>query len=96
MFGTPGETGKWGWRLEGHHLSLNYTLAEGKLSVSTGLELKGSVVLDWKNNRFDLRGTLKRKPILLTGSIQGPWWYGKKRIDPPVEILKGGDLHTFK
>ncbi|WP_337177724.1 DUF3500 domain-containing protein [Paludisphaera sp.] len=25
VFGTPGE-GRWGWRWEGHHLSLNYTL----------------------------------------------------------------------
>ncbi len=26
VFGTPGE-GLWGWRFEGHHLTLNYTLA---------------------------------------------------------------------
>lgn len=30
VFGTPGE-GKWGWRWEGHHLSLNYTLDGSKL-----------------------------------------------------------------
>jgi hypothetical protein len=32
VFGTPGE-GKWGWRWEGHHLSLNYTL-DGSRIVS--------------------------------------------------------------
>ena len=26
IFGTPSKTGKWGWRFEGHHLSLNTTL----------------------------------------------------------------------
>lgn len=26
IFGTPGPTGRWGWRVEGHHLSLNYTI----------------------------------------------------------------------
>jgi Protein of unknown function (DUF3500) len=30
VFGTPGDTGPWGWRLEGHHLSLNFTLVPGK------------------------------------------------------------------
>ncbi|MCX7418417.1 MAG: DUF3500 domain-containing protein [Planctomycetia bacterium] len=35
VFGTPGETGTWGWRLEGHHLSLNYTIKEGKVASST-------------------------------------------------------------
>ena len=27
VFGTPGGDATWGWRLEGHHLSLNYTLS---------------------------------------------------------------------
>ena len=30
VFGTPGPAAPWGWRLEGHHLSLNFTLAPGK------------------------------------------------------------------
>jgi hypothetical protein len=30
IFGTPGGTAPWGWRLEGHHLSLNFTLVPGK------------------------------------------------------------------
>jgi hypothetical protein len=31
LFGTPAPTGKWGWRVEGHHLSLNFTLEDGKI-----------------------------------------------------------------
>ena len=26
IFGSPSKTGKWGWRFEGHHMSLNTTL----------------------------------------------------------------------
>ena len=30
IFGTPGDPKGWGWRLEGHHLSVNLTFVEGK------------------------------------------------------------------
>ncbi|MET0850632.1 MAG: DUF3500 domain-containing protein [Candidatus Rokuibacteriota bacterium] len=30
VFGAPGAAAPWGWRLEGHHLSLNFTLVPGK------------------------------------------------------------------
>jgi len=30
IFGTPGTAGPWGWRLEGHHLSLNVTIVPGR------------------------------------------------------------------
>ncbi len=35
IFGTPSETGTWGWRLEGHHLSLNFTIVNGELIAET-------------------------------------------------------------
>jgi hypothetical protein len=35
IFGTPANSGTWGWRVEGHHLSLNYTLIDGKVVSST-------------------------------------------------------------
>jgi len=31
VFGTPADTGTWGWRVEGHHLSQNYTVANGQV-----------------------------------------------------------------
>ena len=30
VFGNPGPSAPWGWRVEGHHLSLNFLLAPGK------------------------------------------------------------------
>lgn len=31
VFGTPSDDGTWGYRVEGHHLSQNYTVADGKV-----------------------------------------------------------------
>ena len=35
IFGKPSHTGTWGWRVEGHHISLNYTIMDGKVVSST-------------------------------------------------------------
>src|SRR4029078_8173822 len=29
IFGTPAAKGKWGWRVEGHHVSLRFTIVDG-------------------------------------------------------------------
>jgi len=34
IFGTPALDNRWGWRFEGHHLSLNFSVAAGELSVT--------------------------------------------------------------
>lgn len=31
VFGTPSDTGTWGYRVEGHHFSQNYTVVDGKV-----------------------------------------------------------------
>jgi hypothetical protein len=35
VFGVPSEKGGWGWRYEGHHVSLNWTILDGRLAAST-------------------------------------------------------------
>jgi Protein of unknown function (DUF3500) len=35
IFGEPSATGAWGWRFEGHHLSVNFTLDKGTIVAST-------------------------------------------------------------
>lgn len=35
IFGTPSKTGNWGWRVEGHHVSLNFTIVNGTLVAAT-------------------------------------------------------------
>lgn len=39
IFGEPSKKGAWGWRYEGHHLSLNFSLADGELQSGTPLYL---------------------------------------------------------
>jgi hypothetical protein len=31
IFGTPSRTDPWGWRIEGHHISVNFTVTSGKV-----------------------------------------------------------------
>jgi hypothetical protein len=35
IFGTPSPRGAWGWRVEGHHVSLNFTVVNGSLVASS-------------------------------------------------------------
>jgi hypothetical protein len=35
VFGTPTAAGTWGWRVEGHHVSLNFTIVNGAVAAST-------------------------------------------------------------
>jgi hypothetical protein len=35
VFGTPAATGTWGWRVDGHHVSLHFTIVKGDITVST-------------------------------------------------------------
>ena len=35
FYATPSSTSRWGWRFEGHHLSLNFTLAGDRIAVDT-------------------------------------------------------------
>ncbi|WP_262489876.1 DUF3500 domain-containing protein [Jiulongibacter sediminis] len=37
IFGEPSADKPWGWRIEGHHLSLNYSSAKGKIYSATPL-----------------------------------------------------------
>ena len=35
VFGKPAMTGDWGWRVEGHHVSLHYTIRNGELVAAS-------------------------------------------------------------
>lgn len=35
IFGTPSATDAWGWRFEGHHISLNFTIVKGQIVAPT-------------------------------------------------------------
>jgi hypothetical protein len=35
IFGSPGAKNPWGWSFEGHHISLNYTIVDGRIVAPT-------------------------------------------------------------
>ena len=35
VFGTPSDTAPWGWRVEGHHVSLNFLIVDGQRIAAT-------------------------------------------------------------
>ena len=35
VFGTPSARGAWGWRVEGHHVSLNFTVVNGSFVAAS-------------------------------------------------------------
>src|ERR1043165_7630568 len=35
IFGEPSQTSTWGWRFEGHHVSVNWTVVNGKAIATT-------------------------------------------------------------
>jgi hypothetical protein len=35
IFGTPADVGAWSWRIQGHHLALQWTLLDGRVVSST-------------------------------------------------------------
>ena len=51
VFGKPGNKGAWGWRFEGHHVSLNYTIVNGKLSVVPSFLASNPAVADFGPGR---------------------------------------------
>lgn len=34
VFGTPSDDGTWGWRFEGHHISLHFTIVDGTVAIA--------------------------------------------------------------
>lgn len=55
LFGRPSDDGPWGWRFEGHHLSLNFTLQGGRVLSSTPAFFGGNPARVTEGPRAGLR-----------------------------------------
>lgn len=55
VFGTPDDAGEWGYRIEGHHLALNYTLRGGRVVGATPFMLGSNPALVREGPRKGLR-----------------------------------------
>jgi hypothetical protein len=55
IFGTPSKTGAWGWRVEGHHLSLNFTMNKGQVVSASPAMFGANPAIVKAGERKDLR-----------------------------------------
>lgn len=55
IFGEPGATSRWGWRVEGHHLSLNFTIENGQVVAATPMFLGANPATVMEGPRKGLR-----------------------------------------
>jgi hypothetical protein len=69
LFGEPSDEGAWGWRVEGHHLSLNVTLQDGEV-VATSPAFMGSnpaIIRDGRHAGLDVLHEEQAKARALLG-----------------------------
>jgi hypothetical protein len=98
LFGTPSEGTPWGWRLEGHHISLNFLIAPGNRMACTpnffganpalvppGYPLAGLRVLSTEEDLA--RGLLDSLTDLQLGTAV-------ISADAPADILTRADAHV--
>ena len=61
IFGDPSETGEWGYRFEGHHVSQNFTLVNGKVQGAPSFfGSNPAEVLDGPRKGLRVLGALKK------------------------------------
>ncbi len=99
IFGTPSLTSDWAWRVEGHHLSLNYTIRNGCLVSCTpaffGANPKkvqngtrnGYAVLGEHDDHAQQLLTLLAKNVAPLSEIPGDIL---TKAQTQVEVLEGG------
>lgn len=92
IFGTPGDQKGWGWRFEGHHISINMTMVDGKTAVTPTFlganpaevkdgPLKGTRALQAEEDRARMLAGLlleSGKPVIFSDK-------------PPTGILTGAE-----
>lgn len=93
IFGDPGKDGPWGWRFEGHHLSVNLTIVPGK-GISAAPSFMGA-------NPAEVREGAKKgtRPLaaeedlarVLAASLDGAGGKVVFTDKPPGDILTGSD-----
>ena len=89
LFGAPGSSAPWGWRLEGHHLSLNFTLMPGKPIAVTPAFL-GANPAEVRSGPLAGLRTLAREADLARALAQGLDATQRKRLVIGTQSL--GDI----
>lgn len=92
VFGEPGPQGPWGWRVEGHHLSLNLTIEDGEVISTSPIFMGANPAIVRNGSRaglqvLDLEQNLARQLLHSFDSTQrGTVVYANR---PPRDIETG-------
>ena len=95
VFGTPADQGKWGWRVEGHHLSLNYTLDNGVI-ISASPSFFGSNPAEVRSThlgRIGMRNLvdIEGSALVLVGSLDDSQKKQAIVAEKAVADVRGGN-----
>lgn len=93
IFGQPGANSPWGWRVEGHHLSVNFTLANGQ-AVSAPTFFGSNPAEVRSGPRQGLRVLVEEEDLAraLVGSLsEAQRRQAVIQTDAPRDIITGAD-----
>lgn len=91
LFGEPAVDAAWGWRFEGHHLSLNFSVAPGEVSVTPSFfgaspaEIPSGALAGFRN----LRGNHAAGLALIAALDETQRALAIEDGNPPFDILAG-------
>jgi len=95
VFGAPGTAGAWGWRAEGHHLSLHFTVVEGAW-VATAPAFLGSNPAEVREGpSMGMRVLAEREDVarqLFTSLDDAQRSVALISVDAPNDIVTGAEL----
>ena len=90
IYGKPGDEAGWGWKFEGHHLSLNYTIVGGD-EISVTPSFFGANPAEVREGELKGQRVLKREDELAHDLLDRLLADGKKQVifsdKAPAEIL---------
>jgi hypothetical protein len=91
MFGEPGSGEPWGWRFEGHHLSLNLSVADGHVAVTPlFLGANPGVVADGPQKGLRVLGEEEDVGFALASSLdERQRAKGVHEKDVPTDVILG-------
>ena len=89
VFGTPSARGQWGWRVEGHHLSLHFAVANGRV-VATAPTFTGANPAEVKDGAG--KGTRVLAPLEDTGRSLVELLSDHQRATAVIAATAPGDI----